>query len=107
MVLMDANGKFVRDRIPEINESTGGQPTTRVLESAERLPALLLKLQEESDELRAASSPAEQGEELADVLEVLRALASEFGLPWDQIEAGAAEKRSERGGFDAGVWLKL
>ena len=55
MVLMDANGKFVRDRIPEINESTGGQPTTRVLESAERLPALLLKLREESDELRAAA----------------------------------------------------
>lgn len=104
---MDANGKLERDRIPEIIESAGGQPTTRMLEPAERLPALLMKLQEESDELRAATSPVEQGEELADVLEVLLALTSELGLPWDQIEAGAAKKRTERGGFDAGIWLRL
>ena len=107
MVRMDAPGKLVRDRIPEIIESAGGQPTTRMLEPAERLPALLLKLQEESDELRAAASPAEQGEELADVLEVLKAIASELGQPWDEIETTAAEKRAERGGFEAGIWLEL
>ena len=104
---MDATGKLVCDRLPEIIESAGGQPITRVLEPAERLPALLLKLQEESQELRAATSPAEQSEEVADVLEVLRAFGSELGLPWAQIEAGAAKKRTERGGFDAGIWLKL
>ena len=64
-------------------------------------------MQEESDELRAAASPAEQGEELADVLEVLKAIASELGQPWDEIETTAAEKRAERGGFEAGIWLEL
>ena len=105
MVRMDAPGKLVRDRIPEIIESAGGQPTTRMLEPAERLPALLLKLQEESDELRAAASRAQQGEELADVLEVLTAIASELDQPWDEIESAAAEKRAERGGFGDGIWL--
>ena len=68
---MDTDGKLVRDRIPEIIEAAGGQATARLLDQAERLPALLAKLQEESDELRAAASPAVQSEELADVLEVL------------------------------------
>lgn len=105
MMAMDAEGKLVRDRIPEIIKGSGGQPVTRVLGQAERFPALLLKLQEESDELRTAGSPSEQGEELADVLEVLKALASELRQPWDEIEATAAEKRAERGGFDDGIWL--
>ena len=107
MAQMDAEGKLVRDRIPEIIEAAGGQPSTRVLDQAERLPALLMKLQEESDELRAAASPAAQSEELADVLEVLKAIASELGQPWNEIEATAAEKRAERGGFEAGIWLEL
>ena len=68
---MDTDGKLVRDRIPEIIEASGGQATTRLLDQAERLPALLAKLQEESVELRTATSPAEQREVLADVLEVL------------------------------------
>ena len=107
MVRMDTDGKLVRDRIPEIIEAAGGQATARLLDQAERLPALLAKLQEESDELRAAASPAEQSEELADVLEVLKAIASELGQPWDEIELAAAEKRARRGGFDAGIWLML
>ena len=103
---MDAEGKLVRDRIPEIIEAAGGQPSTRVLDKAERLPALLAKLQEESDELRAAPSPGEQSEELADVFEVIKAIASELGQPWNEIEATAAEKRAERGGFGDGIWLQ-
>ena len=47
---MDTDGKLVRDRIPEIIEAAGGQATTRLLDPAERLTALLAKLQEESDE---------------------------------------------------------
>ena len=36
MAQMDAEGKLVRDRIPEIIEAAGGQATTRVLVQAER-----------------------------------------------------------------------
>lgn len=107
MVQMDAEGKLVRDRIPEIIEAAGGQPSTRVLDKAERRSAMLAKLQEESDELRAAASTAEQREELADVLEVLKAIASELGHPWGEIESAAAEKRADRGGFEAGIWLTI
>ena len=104
---MDTDGKLVRDRIPEIIEAAGGQAATRLLDQAERLPALLAKLQEESNELRTAASPAEQREELADALEVLRGIASELGLPWADIESAAARKRAKRGGFEAGIWLQL
>mgnify|MGYP003949591499 FL=1 len=104
---MDTDGKLVRNRIPEIIGAAGGQATTRRLDQAERLPALLAKLQEESDELRTAAFPAEQREELADVLEVLKGIASELSLPWADIESAAAQKRAERGGFEAGIWLQL
>jgi predicted house-cleaning noncanonical NTP pyrophosphatase (MazG superfamily) len=103
---MDTDGKLVRDRIPEIIEASGRQPTTRVLSQAERLPALLLKLQEESDELRDATTVADQAEEIADVLEVLKGIASELGQPWPNIETLADDKRARRGGFEAGMWLQ-
>ena len=74
---------------------------------AERLPALLLKLQEESDELRDAATVAEQAEELADVIEVLKGIASELGQPSSNIETLADDKHARRGGFEAGIWLKL
>jgi predicted house-cleaning noncanonical NTP pyrophosphatase (MazG superfamily) len=41
------------------------------------------------------------------VLEVLKGIASELSLPWADIESAAAQKRAERGGFEAGIWLQL
>lgn len=104
---MDTDGKLVRDRIPEIIEASGRQPTTRVLRHAERQPALLLKLQEWSDKLCDAATVAGQPEELADLLDVLKGIAAELGQPWPDIEAFADDKRARRGGFDAGIWLQL
>jgi predicted house-cleaning noncanonical NTP pyrophosphatase (MazG superfamily) len=104
---VDRNGKLVRDRIPDIVEAAGGTVTTRHLEPAGRLPALLDKLQEESDELRAADTTVHRTEELADVLEVLLALATDFGVSWANVEAVAAAKRAERGGFQQGIWMEL
>ncbi len=69
---MDTDGKLVRDRIPKIIEAAGGQATTRLLDQTERLPALLPKLQEESDGLRDVATVAGQREDLAAVLEVLK-----------------------------------
>jgi hypothetical protein len=37
--------------------------------------------------------------------ELLKAIASELGQPWHQIDSAAAEKPAERGSFDAGIWL--
>ena len=102
---MTTPGKLVRDRIPEIVAERGHRATTRRLEPSERLPALLAKLDEETAELREADGLDHQAEEIADVHEVLLAIATELGLAWDDIERIAADKRAERGGFEQGVWM--
>lgn len=104
---MDTNGKLVRDRIPEIIEESGRIARTRQLEPAERLPALLAKLQEETAELRSAGTVPQRIEEIADVLEVLKAIAADLDTPWIEIETVAGAKRAERGGFERGFWMEL
>ena len=44
--------------------------------------------------------------ELADVLEVLRALAAAHSMSWADVVAEAARKRDERGGFDPRIFLE-
>ena len=44
--------------------------------------------------------------ELADVLEVLRALAQAHDMKWEGIELQASRKRAERGGFDRRIFLE-
>lgn len=91
-------GKLVRDKIPEIIREHGGNPVVTVLGEAEYREALLAKLFEEAAELRDAPA-AGVAEEIADVLEVLRALAHADGHEWQDIEKIADAKRAERGGF--------
>jgi predicted house-cleaning noncanonical NTP pyrophosphatase (MazG superfamily) len=97
--------KLVRDGIPRIIEEGGGQPFTRVLDRAGYLVALRAKLLEEAEEARAAPG-GQLRSELADVLEVLRALAAAHGMSWKDVEAEAARKRGERGGFDQRIFLE-
>lgn len=98
------HGKLVRDRIPEIIRSTGRSPEVRVLDGEELVEALLSKLEEETCELRAASA-TQRVEELADIYEVLLALARNFGIDMNGLVRVAEAKRAERGGFDSGLWL--
>jgi predicted house-cleaning noncanonical NTP pyrophosphatase (MazG superfamily) len=100
-------GKLVRDRIPDIVRASGRSPLVRQLGDDELLPALLDKLQEEVDELREATTVADRTEEMADVLEVLGAIATDLGLDWSAVEVAAATKRDERGGFQDGLWMEL
>ena len=98
-------GKLVRDRIPEIIRASGREPVTRILDDAEFETALRHKLLEEATE--AAAAPAtELLEELADVLEVVRALASLDGQDLASVLAAAEAKLQERGGFSARVFLE-
>jgi predicted house-cleaning noncanonical NTP pyrophosphatase (MazG superfamily) len=93
--------KLVRDGIPRIIETSGGQPISRVLDQAGYLAALRAKLMEEAEEAQAA--PDEQlRSELADVLEVLQALAAAHGMSWEDVVAEAARKRGERGASTSG-----
>ena len=97
--------KLVRDGIPRIIQASGGQPATRVLDQAGYLTALRAKLVEEAEEAQTASG-RQLRSELADVLEILQALAAAHGMSWEDVVAEAARKRDERGGFDQRIFLE-
>ncbi|WP_335977103.1 nucleoside triphosphate pyrophosphohydrolase [Streptomyces sp. CA2R106] len=101
---MNEHGKLVRDRIPQIIRENGAEPVVRTADAAEYRSRLRDKLGEEVAEFLAADD-AEAPEELADVLEVVHALAADLGLGPDQLEKLRAAKASERGGFtDRVIW---
>ena len=95
--------KLIRDRLPEIMRGQGLAVFDRRLDDDEFIVALGDKLVEEAHEARAAS-PDEIAGELADVLEVVHALAQVHGLSLQDVEAARQAKRAERGGFDARVY---
>ena len=97
--------KLVRDRIPEIIQSEGRRPVTRVLDEASYRQALLAKLVEEAQEASHATGADLPGE-LADVLEVLRALTAAAAMSWPQLLSLADEQRSQRGGFTRRIFLE-
>ncbi len=75
------------------------------LPRAEMRRALVAKLLEEAQELLAATDPDDVKAELADLLEVVRAMAGVTGVAWTEVEAAASEKRQRRGGFEDGAVL--
>lgn len=97
--------KLVRDRIPVIIVANGGAASFRVLEQDEYRAALHAKLAEEARELRAAA-PGEQLGELADLLEVVKALAAGSGHTLEEVINAAAAKTAKRGGFNKRIWLE-
>ncbi len=99
-------GKLVRDGIPGVIQGKGERPVWRALTVAEFSDALRAKLREEIDELLAAGSSEEITGEVADVLEVLMAIAKAQGLSWDAIEVARQKKLAERGGFEQMVFLE-
>jgi predicted house-cleaning noncanonical NTP pyrophosphatase (MazG superfamily) len=100
-----AHHKLVRDQIPAIITADGGRPVTRVLDEAGYEAALRAKLLEEAHEAQAAPG-GQLASELADVLEVLKALAAAHHLSWEEIVSEAGRKRAERGGFDNRIFLE-
>lgn len=102
--------KLVRDFIPDIIAENGDSADFVTLDSRkEFLAALLAKILEESDEVRGAvetEDPAEIAKEIADVREVLDAIADEFAIPKDEIECVQQERRRKRGAFVRRLFLK-
>jgi predicted house-cleaning noncanonical NTP pyrophosphatase (MazG superfamily) len=93
--------KLVRDRIPEISRQQGFTPVTRTLSEPEFVLELKRKLQEEVDEFARKSDP----EELADLMEVVYALALVHGVTPKRLEEMRAKKAKERGSFKERVFL--
>ncbi|MCA1806762.1 MAG: nucleoside triphosphate pyrophosphohydrolase [Actinobacteria bacterium] len=87
--------KLVRDNIPDIIRNNGETPKTRTLDEDEYLLALDEKLREEVAEYLEANDLSE----LADITEVIHAIAAARGSSMEQVEAMRVEKLKKRGGF--------
>lgn len=94
--------KLVRDEIPKVIEVDGKKAKTRKVSGMAFRQALEKKLLEELKEWKQDY----EVEELADLYEVLRAMAEQAGYPFDDVERIAEEKRKCRGGFFDGVCLE-
>lgn len=97
--------KLVRDKIPEIIKGNGETPVTRELDLEEYKLALETKLQEECKEVIMASGE-ERVEEIADVIEVLRALAKLEGVQLTNVLDVAENKNIRRGAFEKRIFLE-
>ena len=98
--------KLVRDKIPEIMRSNGDEPIVRVVRGPELLNALENKFLEEHEEYLAATTPDAKLEELADVMEVVFALAVQLGASKEKLLEVWNKKRQERGSFIEGYYLE-
>ena len=93
--------KLVRDRIPEIIEQSGKTCTTCILSEEEYLAMLDEKLSEELAEYQQDKSM----EELADLLEVMMAVAKARGSSFEEVEAIRRQKAEKRGRFEKRILL--
>ena len=94
--------KLVRDKIPQIIIANGQKPITVELTDKALLDALIAKLYEEADEIR--ENPC--AEELADLEEVILAIASQIGVSKEELNRARESKAAKRGGFTKGYFLK-
>lgn len=94
--------KLVRDKIPAIIESDGKTCVCEVLPDTDYYKLLDEKLNEECAEYQESKSP----EELADILEVVYAIAATQGLTNYELELLRKDKVDKRGGFVQKILLK-
>lgn len=98
--------KLVRDNIPEIIRSNGGEPFYHVLSDEEYWEALLEKDTEELIEVKEAKTIDERKKELADKLELIRAMAIYNGFTLEDIIMEADKKKAKNGGFVKRLFLE-
>ncbi len=98
--------KLVRDKIPEIILNNGEKPYTRILSSEEYNIELKKKLIEEALEMQDSQNAEMLLEELADVIEVVKALAKFNNKTLEDILKIADTKNTKKGSFDKRIFLE-
>ncbi len=93
--------KLVRNDIPRVIEENQKIAKTRTVSDMAFRQALEAKLMEELKEWQESYDP----EELADLFEVVYAMAEESGHSIEEIQCLAKDKRKQKGGFSEGIWL--
>lgn len=99
---MDVYNKLVRDKIIEIIEAKGDKPTYETLKDDRYLIELNKKLLEEANEFVSENDP----EELADLLEVVYAIAKLKNINLNSVEEIRKQKALKRGAFNQKIYLK-
>ena len=94
--------KLIRDNIPEIVEKSGKKCVTEKLNDEQYALYLQKKLNEEINEWRKAQT----ANELADVLEVVYALAKSMGVSEERLNEIRRKKRETNGAFEKRLLLK-
>lgn len=99
---MTVYNKLVRDKIPDLIRAQGERPIFRTLDEGEYRRCLEAKLDEEVKEFHRDQN----AEELADILEVVYALAESMGYCKEELEKIRREKAEKRGAFREKVFLE-
>ncbi|MBO0992010.1 nucleoside triphosphate pyrophosphohydrolase [Bacillus sp. SD088] len=102
---MPIYNKLVRDRIPEIIQNSGKRLKTEILTDKRYIGELRKKLNEEVHEYQEAATDQDALEELADVLELLHALAHQHGASINDVEEIRKKKADNRGSFKEKIYL--
>jgi len=102
--------KLIRDTVPAIMPAGGRRMVTRAVVGEELRAALRAKLEQEVAEYDAAANDDLATIELADLLEVVMALAARRGAARRGIDEATiqrirATKAEQRGSFDGGHFL--
>lgn len=97
--------KLVRDKIPELLDKNGGETETQILDNEKYISCLYEKLREECEEVITNDSKENLTEELADLLEVMHAIAKANNIDFGEIEKIRAAKKEKRGGFEDKIFL--
>jgi len=98
---MPIYNKLVRDKILEIIKDNGQKFTHKILDDKDYAKELANKLNEEVEEYKTDKNT----DELADILEVIYALASLHNCTPEQLEEIREEKAKKRGGFHDKIFL--
>ena len=93
--------KLVRDKIPQKIQDNGEVAKTEILNDERFLQELHKKLFEEAGEFVEEDSV----EELADLMEVIYAIARLRGIDWKEMEKVRQEKAQKRGAFEKRIFL--
>ena len=94
--------KLIRDKIPEIIEQSGKKCIVEVMDNDTYIEYLDQKLNEELAEYQQDKSV----EELADLLEVIYAVAVARGYSVEDLERIRVEKAEKRGSFEKRLILQ-
>lgn len=99
---MKKYNKLVRDKIPDIICRRGEVAICHVADSKEYQKMLDKKVLEEFREFRKNRSI----DELADLAEVLRAIANQRDWSWEEVEKMRRAKKRQRGGYRKRIILE-